>query len=199
MEQYVKHEYKIHYETKICVMKTLNYVIILFLFSVVALFGCNREENLTFEDWDNDNDALIDYQEFEETFTSNYYNDWNQDNDPYLDDEDFLISTFDLWDLDNDAKLSEEEWLLGFDHYFGKYVGSAYEVVDTNDDGFISFEEYQAVLDNTGYFRDWDVDTDDNINEEELSAGVFKRWDLNNDGVINAEEYMAFDRYYLDI
>lgn len=164
----------------------------------ITFIACTRHKDLTFEDWDYDNDALINYSEFERTFGKNYYNDWNQNDDPYLDDEDFLVSTFNIWDVDEDNQLTEEEWIIGFDYYFGNYVISAYDVVDENDDDLISYEEYYNVLNDTEFYRDWDLNEDNIIHEEELTAGVFERWDLENDGVLDVDEYAAFDSYYID-
>lgn len=169
------------------------------LFIVAVIFACNRSKNLTFEDWDKNNDSLISYEEFEEVFTANFYNDWNQDDDPYLDDEDLYISSFEVWDVDEDDVLSEDEWVVAFDHYFGDYVVSEYNDIDLDDDNAISYDEYYQIVEESGYYLDWNMDKDDYISEEELSEGIFSRWDVNNDLYLDKEEYLAFDDHYLDI
>lgn len=163
------------------------------------IFGCNREVNLSFEDWDKDNDSLISYQEFESIFTANFYDDWNQNYDSYLDDEDVYVSSFRAWDTDEDDILSQDEWIVALQNYFGNYVVSEYDYVDTDNDYNISYDEYYEVIDETGYYKDWDLDEDDFISEKELAEGIFTRWDTNNDSFIDKEEYDAFHSNYLDI
>lgn len=179
-------------------MKNLSIKSMMIFLSIVVVTSCNHKSNLTFEDWDKDNDALIDYKEFEQAFLTNYYNDWNLNDDKYLDDEDLLTSTFNIWDLDDNDRLSEKEWIMGFDYYYGNYVVSAYEVIDEDNDGFISYKEYYDVLDETDFYLEWDLNTDNQIHKKELSTGVFDRWDIDNDGVIDMTEYTAFDNYYID-
>ena len=166
---------------------------------VISANSCQRAENLTFEDFDKDNDNVVDVGEFEETFTANFYNDWNVTDDQYLDDEDFMVSTYDVWDTDDDDLLTEDEWNMGYDYYYGDYVDYDFNAVDIDGDGFVEYTEYDDALIETNYFQDWDNDVDGYLTETELAYGVFNRWDLDNDGVLEPNEYRNFDSYYLDI
>ncbi len=161
--------------------------------------ACDREENLTFQDFDTDNDGFISQQEFEAVFTANYYDDWDREDDDYLDDEDFYYGTYYMWDQDDDELLSEEEWIMGYDHYYGNYIFDDYEGIDVDGDGFIEYEEYSNVLGDTDYYLNWDADASEYLNEEELATGVFQIWDVDNSGLIEKDEYAQFDSYYLDI
>lgn len=179
-------------------MKTIKYTIA-FLSAVVFLFSCNRVENLSFEDFDKNNDKEISLEEFEDVFTANYYRDWDNDDDPYLDDEDFHTGVYDAFDADDDQMLTEEEWLYGFDYYYGNYIVTDFNDLDLDDDEHISYEEYYNSLGETNFYKDWDRDADDRISEEELATGVFTIWDVDNSGALEADEFEEFDSYYLDI
>ena len=193
----------IHYKRKLLIMKILNSTILkpfLFLLPVVMLTtSCNREENLTFQDFDTDSDGIISPQEFEAVFTANYYDDWNREDDEYLDDEDFYHGTYYMWDQDEDNTLSHEEWIMGYDHYYGNYIFDDYEGIDVDGDGFIEYEEYSNVLGDTDYYLNWDTDASEYLDEEELANGVFRIWDIDNSGLIEKDEFAKFDSYYLDI
>jgi Ca2+-binding EF-hand superfamily protein len=179
-------------------MRRFNSILLLSIFSL-AFFSCEREEELSFADFDNDNDNLIDREEFKETFTANYYDDWNNQDDDYLDDEDFYVSVYDMWDADEDEVLTEEEWIMGYDYYYGDYIVNDYEAVDVDGDGFIEYAEYNDVLGDSDFFATWDVDASEYLSEEELAEGVFTIWDVDNSGYLERDEYDEFDAYYLDI
>lgn len=79
-------------------------------------------DDLTFGDWDANNDGYITRSEFVYRFTANYVNDWNVVDDAHLDDEDFYHATYQMWDEDEDTLLNEQEWMFGYDYYYGDYI-----------------------------------------------------------------------------
>ena len=184
---------------KYIIMKNYKTVLTWLISILFVVMACNRVENLTFDDFDKDNDGLIDMNEFQETFTANYYDDWDRDDDPYLDDEDFHTGVYNIWDADDDQLLSEEEWLYGFDYYYGNYVITDFDDMDVDDDDQISYSEYYDALSETNFYSDWDIDDDKHLSEEELAVGVFSIWDVDNSGLLEPNEYEEFDAYYLDI
>ena len=169
------------------------------LLLLISVFACQRETELTFEDFDKNDDSRVDQEEFQDVFTSNFYDDWNVTDDEYLDDEDFYTSVFRVWDVDDDELLNEEEWILGYDYNYGDYVIENYQALDTDNDGYIEYVEYNNALADSDFFLSWDVNENENIEEEELAKGVFERWDLDNSGYLEKDEYIKFDTYYLDI
>ncbi len=178
---------------------TLKTVLAAITAMVVIFTQCNREENLTFEDFDKNDDTKIDLMEFQQVFTANYYDDWNLEDDEYLDDEDFLTGTYQVFDVDDDEQLTEREWLEGVRFSYGHHVITDFDDLDTDADDYISYDEYEEALKNTSYYTSWDIDDDNHLSEEELAAGIFYIWDINKSDYIEPDEYEKFDYYYLDI
>lgn len=180
-------------------MKTLKTIFALSGLLIIMAGAKAQEENLTFTDWDKNQDGLISRSEFIDIFTYQYTDDWNLKDDEGLDDEDFFVSSYEMWDNDNDEMLTEEEWLFGYDYYFGDYVTVDYVAVDTDGDGFIEYAEYYDILDDTDFYTVWDVDANGYLNEYELARMVFNNWDIDNTNFIELDEYQDFDSHYLDI
>lgn len=180
-------------------MKRILSIFIGIFISTLFISAGETSGDLTFEDWDKNEDALISRSEFVERFTANYVDDWNIKDDEHLDDEDFFLSTYNIWDTDDDELLSEEEWLFGYDYYYGDYAINDYLAVDTDGDGFIEYAEYYNYLNPTDFYIVWDVDKDTYLNEFELARVVFNNWDINENNFIEKDEYVKFDTYYLDI
>ncbi len=156
-----------------------------------------QAQNLTFNDFDNDGDNLVEKQEFMDTFTSNYAEDWDNTDNTNLDDEDFYTATYSVVDIDEDDLIDEDEWNWGYNYYYGDYLGDDFDLYDYDD--YISYEEYYDAFDYTDYYATWDVDRDTYLSESELAEGVFESWDVNDNGVIDKNEFNSFDAYYLDI
>ncbi len=166
---------------------------------VISFMSCNRQENLTFQDFDKNDDTKIDLMEFQQVFTANYYDDWNLQDDLYLDDEDFLTGTYQAFDVDDDEQLTEQEWMEGLRYSYGHHVVTDFDDLDADADDFISYDEYEEALINTSYYASWDIDNDNHLSEKELAAGIFYVWDINQSDFIEPDEYEKFDYYYLDI
>lgn len=176
-------------------MKTII-KIFTFLFVVVGL----QAQNTTFQDWDLDNDGLIERHEFTSTFIDNYYNSWNPDSKLGIIEEDFFKESYAGLDTDNDNMLSDEEWLIGLNYFYDDYiVDGAITVVDSDNDGNIEYAEYYDSIYETGYFTDIDLDADNYISKYELADYVFDNWDMNDSGLLSRAEFNRFDWYYLDV
>lgn len=157
-------------------------------------------QNTTFDDWDADNDGLIERNEFTSVFVDEYFSVWNSDDQQGLIEEGFFKESYAGLDTDNDGFLSDEEWLLGFNYFYDDYIlEEEYAFVDVNNDGSISYNEFYDVIYDTEMFTDIDLDADNYITEYELANYVFENWDFNNSGALSKSEYNRFDWYYLDV
>ncbi len=173
----------------------------IWLISIVSIIfsSCNsRDANLTFNDFDRDDDSKIQLSEFIKVFTANYYNDWNTNDDDYLDDEDFYSSSYGTWDVDKNKIIDQEEWEHGYNYFYRDYFDNDYNDWDINEDNYLTYKEYKRGIEKTGIYKKWDLDQDNILSDEELARGVFKAWDINDNGVIDPDEFKEFKSYYLE-
>ncbi|MCR9101267.1 MAG: hypothetical protein NXI25_15000 [bacterium] len=176
-------------------MKTLFSTLI-----ILAICASMTAQNTTFASWDTDNDLIIEREEFTTKFIDQYFNAWDATDKRGIIEEGFFKSSYAGLDTDNDRMLSDQEWLIGYNYFYDDYV--IYEdtdMVDANEDGRISYDEYYDVLYETNYFTDIDLDNDNYISEYELANYIFSNWDTNNSGTISRAEFNQFDWYYLDV
>ena len=181
-------------------MTKVNYFLLAFMslfFSGAA--GQEPGQDLTFSDWDKNEDTFISRSEFIEVFSLVYVDDWDLSDDPYLDDEDFYRVTYRMFDADDDKLLTGQEWMFGYDFYYRDYISDDYVAIDTSGDGFIEYEEYYSALDKAGYHEIWDIDNDTYLSKNELARLLFNNWDIDNSNFIEIDEYNKFDRYFSDI
>ena len=156
-------------------------------------------DDMTFSDWDKNEDTFISRSEFIEVFKDEYVDDWNVVDDQHLDDEDFYKITYEVWDADDDELLSKKEWIRGYDYYYGNYVTDDFVAIDVDNDSYIEYKEYYDILGDTDYYAVWDVDEDTYLSENELARMIFNKWDIDSSNFIEPDEYNMFDAYYLDI
>ena len=59
---------------------------------------------------------------------------------------------------------------------------------DTNGDGQIDQNEFNAGIQKQGAFARWDTDHDKQLSEQEFERGMFKDYDVNGDNAILQDE-----------
>jgi len=169
---------------------------LLILFTAPALIA----QDADFDDWDTDNDGLIERYEFASKFVAEYFSTWNADDESGLIEEDFFEETYAGLDTDNDNFLSDEEWMVGYNYFYDDYlVFDDMEYVDSDGDGMIDYAEYYDALYDTDYFTDIDVDSDNYISEYELAYYVFEKWDFDDSETLSRAEFNRFEWYYIDV
>lgn len=178
-------------------MRTLK----ILLSSFLILISTSLVAQQDFDDWDMDDDYLIEKEEFVEKFTEEYYSAWAEGAEPQgIVEEGFFRESFAGLDTDNDNFLSDEEWLVGYNYFYDDYlVREEMGFIDADDDGRLDYEEYYDVIYNTNYFTDIDLDNDNYISEHELAEYVFNNWDVDDNGVLSRYEWNSFKTYYLDV
>lgn len=176
-------------------MNNLVYILTIF-FCTTQLFAGSDD----FDHWDVDNDNVIERHEFTTEFVEEFYNSWDPSNEKGIIEEGFFEESYAGLDTDNDKMLSDEEWLIGYNFFYDDYL--VYEdinMLDSNENGGIEYEEYYNALYDTHFFTDIDLDKDNYISEYELANYVFENWDFNDSGMISRSEFNKFDWYYLDV
>ena len=170
------------------------------LFTVLSGFNASAQSNEQFKEWDDDNDGLIERYEFTSQFIDEYFKAWDPADRNGIIEEGFFHNSYAGLDSDNDNYLSDQEWLIGYNYFYDQYlVSEDMAVVDINEDGKVTYDEYYDALYDTHYFTDIDLDSDNYISEYELANFVFDNWDFNNTGTISRSEFNKFDWYYLDV
>ena len=181
-------------------MKTLNQKLFSLLIIAAFTLGAVHAQTTTFDDWDKDDDGRIERYEFTSVFVKEYFPAWDADDDRGLIEEGFFRESYAGLDSDGDGFLSDEEWMIGFNYFYDDYVVyEDYDMVDLNEDGKITYDEYYDVMYDTEYFTDIDMDADNYISEYELADYVFENWDFNDSGTLSKSEFNRFDWYYLDV
>lgn len=173
-------------------MKNITVIFLIFL----VIHSCKRQSEISFSDFDKDNNKSIERDEFVEAFTSYYTKDWNNRENNYFDDENLYRSVFDIWDSDNDQLLDSNEWSNAYDNYFKDYIINDFSVIDLNRSEYIEFHEFSRAITDSDFFKLWDTDENSFLSQEELAIGVFSKWDQNKNGEINSEEFDRFINYY---
>ncbi|KAL5714177.1 hypothetical protein ACHQM5_016172 [Ranunculus cassubicifolius] len=143
---------------------------------------------------------------------------WSGLSPAYLPNKEEMRRVFDKFDANKDGKISKEEYRSVL-RSLGKpnlevEVNQAFQVADTDGDGFIDFKEFMDVhekgggikaIDIKNAFRSFDLDGNGRISAEELlevfkrlgersSLGACKKMvravDADGDGLIDMDEFM---------
>lgn len=129
----------------------LNIYTTIICLSFIVTISCEQRNDYAYEDWDTDNNALIDNDEFDAR--------WNE------------ISYYKAWDVDDDGILNEKEWAAGIEEKYENYdydKQGAYEDWDRNSDGQLDEEEFRD-----GSNSAWDTDNDGNIDLVEYQTWYY--------------------------
>ena len=66
-----------------------------------------------------------------------------------------------------------------------------YDEWDQDEDEVISDKEFYDGITATGYHANWDLNSDNNVTDEEVLRGFYRIWDTDGDGVIDQAEWQA--------
>jgi hypothetical protein len=171
-----------------------NQPIVFSLFTMfMFLISCDNQAQYAYRDWDDNQDNMIDNNEFSNTFgETGYYSGIDADDDGVLNDEEFYTSYYDAWDTDDDGILNEDEWALGTDSYLNMGGNDEYGVFsdwDLDTDSQVNQDEFQTGMESLSYYDEWDANSDSYLSESEVAEGYFSYWDMDGDGYVDEVEY----------
>ncbi|WP_162052226.1 EF-hand domain-containing protein [Pontibacter pamirensis] len=136
-----------------------------------------------------------DSNEFNSTFASNdYYEDWDTNDDILLDLNEFNTGLYDTWDLNDDNQLDENEWNTASNDW--GLENETWSEWDTTGDGFLDNNEFGTGFADSGWFNNWDLDNDSMLGEREFTDGLFGQWDSNADGILDDNEFGYYNTYF---
>lgn len=72
------------------------------------------------------------------------------------------------------------------------HAASDYTAWDTNSDGKISFQEWEAGQMKRDSYAKWDTDNDGQISRDEYNRGSYMRFDANKDNNVDENEFNVF-------
>ena len=140
-------------------------------------------------DWDANEDNFWDENEFETVSNdAGLYEGWDANNDGLYDENELNEGFYGMYDENDDDLWSEDEFNTWNTAWGGEYEDE-WDAWDTNDDGYLDTDEYEAGIGEAGLYDDWDVDNDGLYSEDELNDGLYSTWDADADGYLNEEEY----------
>lgn len=140
-------------------------------------------------------DDLFETNDFFDQFNAgNLFEDWDLNDDDLLDENEFNESNYGIWDTDNDGILEENKWKKDIDQ-FG-LTGEAWDGWDANHDNQVDKNEFNSALDDDNYFSTWDADKNKGLTEREYTDGIFGLWDDDDDGLLEKEKYEGYYRSY---
>lgn len=156
---------------------------------LLLAISCGEENQ--YSRFDQNGDGAWNLEEFSAGFEDNFgAADANEDE--FVDNQEFVSSTFTNTDTDQDGFVDADEWTDGRDNIFGDYIDNRdFGEMDQNQDGDLDNEEWNAGFEESGWFEAYDRDQDGTLTSEEWQNGTFNDWDANDDDVVDQEEYQA--------
>jgi hypothetical protein len=177
-------------------MKTL-FINIFILFIFISFTSA---QDAKFTEWDTDKNNTIERSEFETNFVKYYISDKKDRNEEnYLDKDQYYEFLYSVYDENDDALLNEEEWKFMHAHVFNDYLlNDDFTIYDLNEDKFLGYDEYNAVVENIEFFEDSDEDGNYYVSVSELANAVYDQWNMDGDRGLTKVEFDAFDRFFFN-
>ncbi|KAL3380123.1 hypothetical protein AABB24_000645 [Solanum stoloniferum] len=102
-----------------------------------------------------------------------------------------LRSAFDVLDVDRDGKISREDLRTSYGGFVGDdMIGTMMTVADSNEDGYVEFEDFEKVLDSS-INRNGD-EKRKNGTGMNVMEDVFKVIDKDGDGKVGVEDLKSY-------
>lgn len=143
-------------------------------------------------DWDIDQDAYVDRDEFGAGYAqTGYFDHYDADADGLLDETEVATATYGMMDLDDDGVLTVDEWDTWVDTRLGEAaVDLDVDAWDQDGDGIITRDEFDDTAIATSLYADYDADTDGYYGRDEFGNAIFDLTDANDDDFVVEDEYL---------
>lgn len=162
------------------------------LVALLASGGALAAVEWEFSDWDGDGNLELTEREFTTRATElGLYDEWDVDNDDLLDEDELYGGLYDTWDLDGDGLIGEDEFGESVERWFTE-TDYDFAAWDADDDGFLDEDEFRAAIAETGLYDTWIGDAE-GIGEEQFYSGYYEVADLDDDDVLTEDEFGWFE------
>ena len=145
----------------------------------------------SFGSYDANSDAKVSLREFRSALAkTTLFSDLDSLKQGNPKDEGFREKLFEFWDLDGDDKLDSAEFKHGAGVFFPDVdTYGNFAAWDSNGDGsptkheFVTYEGAQRI------FTDWDKNSNQSLEDDDVTSFVYEAWDTNGDGTLDLAEW----------
>ena len=134
-------------------------------------------------------------------YETDMFEDWDMDDDNMLDKKEFSMAFYNTLDANNDNMLDANEWAVGIkDFGLNKDQRWDWSAWDKNNDRKIKKEEFSMGMEQMEMFNAWDKNNDNMLDEKEYADGILVLWtEADDDGTLDEAEYKEkYNKYYKD-
>ena len=167
------------------------------LTETITIFAEDDGSTGAFADFDTNNDGVLDSTEVTGIYANNF-EEWDTDDDDLLDQDEFNTTTFSLTDMDDNDGVDEDEWNDGFASFFGNWNNDDFATFDEDANNIINTDEWNSAFADSEWFGTFDSNDDEFLGEDEWDAGLFNDWDANDDDEIDEDEFNIFSDFSMN-
>lgn len=127
-----------------------------------------------------------------QTTTRTYSYDSNKDG--FIQPEEFTTYLYTRSDHDGDGYMGDEEWKVNTSQLYRPYKDvdyNTYTYWDQDKDSRLDSNEVKTLIEKTGLYSKWDVNTDGKVSNDEFEKGTFAAYDDNSDGALSINEWKS--------
>ncbi|MBL26059.1 MAG: hypothetical protein CMM50_00715 [Rhodospirillaceae bacterium] len=115
--------------------------------------------------------------------------DWDANNDDAVDEREYQAGLFKAWDRDGDGGISRFEYDEAKRNWARDKTLAPFGELDADNDKVLSRAELSNGLTQGNFYEAWDTDGDGTVDNDEFDAALFATWDADRSGSIDQSEY----------
>lgn len=127
-----------------------------------------------------------------QTTTRTYSYDSNKDG--FIGPDEFTTYLYTRSDIDGDGYMGDEEWKVTTSQWYRPYKDvnyNTYTYWDQDKDKRLDSNEVKTLIEKTGLYSKWDINTDGKVSNDEFAKGTFAAYDDNSDGALSLTEWKS--------